>query len=100
MLLEDVLRGLQWEECLLYMDDIIVPGSLFDETFNRLQNVLLRLRNAKLKPKHSTCTYSLFQKSVEFLGHIVSEQRVHTDPKKTEPINGQCQRLQKKLDPL
>ncbi|CAC5418988.1 unnamed protein product [Mytilus coruscus] len=30
-LIEDVLRGLQWEECLLYMDDIIVPGATFEE---------------------------------------------------------------------
>lgn len=27
---EDVLRGLQLEECLLYLDDIIVPGSTFE----------------------------------------------------------------------
>lgn len=24
-LMEDALRGLQWEECLLYMNDTIVP---------------------------------------------------------------------------
>lgn len=32
---EDVLRGLQLEECLLYLDDIIVPGSTFDQTVER-----------------------------------------------------------------
>ena len=84
-LLEDVLRGLQWEECLLYMDDIIVPGSSFEKTINRLQNVFQRLRDANLKLKPSKCSF--FQKSVEFLGHIVSEQGVHTDPKKTEAIS-------------
>lgn len=65
-LLEDVLRGLQWEECLLYMDDIIVPGSTFAEALQRLENIFERLTDANLKLKPSKC--NLFQKSVKFLG--------------------------------
>lgn len=83
-LLEDVLRGLQWEECLLYMDDIIVPGSTFAEALQRLENIFERLRDANLKLKPSKC--NLFQKSVKFLGHVVSEEGVQTDPDKTEAI--------------
>lgn len=79
-LLEDVLRGLQWEECLLYMDDIIVPGSIFAEALQRLKNIFERLRDANLKLKPSKC--NLFQKSVKFLGHVVSEEGVQTDPDK------------------
>lgn len=52
-LMEDVLRGLQWEECLLYLDDIIVPGSTFDQTLERLKHVFIRLREANLKLKPS-----------------------------------------------
>jgi hypothetical protein len=37
-LLQNVLRGLQWEECLLYMDDIIVPGATFEENLQRLKH--------------------------------------------------------------
>lgn len=83
-LLEDVLRGLQWEECLLYMDDIIVPGSTFAEALQRIEIIFERLRDANLKLKPSKC--NLFQKSVKFLGHTVSEKGVHTDPDKTEVI--------------
>lgn len=83
-LLEDVLRGLQWEECLLYMDDIIVPGSTFAEALQRLENIFERLRDANFKLKPSKC--NLFQKSVKFLGHVVSEEGVQTDPDKTEAI--------------
>lgn len=79
-LLEDVLRGLQWEECLLYMDDIIVPGSTFAEALQRLENIFERLRDANLKLKPSKC--NLFQKSVKFLGHVVLEEGVQTDPDK------------------
>lgn len=83
-LLEDVLRGLQWEECLLYMDDIIVPGPSFTERLKRLEHIFQRLKNANLKLKPSKC--NLFQKSVKFLGHVVSDKGVHTDPDKTEAV--------------
>ncbi|CAC5420431.1 Transposon Ty3-I Gag-Pol polyprotein,Transposon Ty3-G Gag-Pol polyprotein [Mytilus coruscus] len=46
-LMKDVLRGLQWEEYLLYMDDIIVPGATFEEELLRLEHTsLLRTDNA------------------------------------------------------
>lgn len=82
--MEDVLRGLQWEECLLYMDDIIVPGSSVEESLFILEHIFIRLREAHLKLKPSKCI--LFQKSVTFLGHVVSEEGIHTDPDKIEAV--------------
>ena len=64
--MEDVLRGLQWEECFIYMDDIIVPGSTVEQELERLQHVLSRFREANLKLKPKKCV--LFQTSVKFLG--------------------------------
>lgn len=83
-LMEDVLRGLQWEECLLYMDDIIVPGSTFKEELTRLEHVFQRMRDANLKLKPSKCI--LFQRSVKFLGHVVSKEGIQTDPEKIESV--------------
>ena len=83
-LMEDVLRGLQWSECLLYIDDIIIPGPTVDESLTRLEHVFERLREANLKLKPSKCI--LFQKSVKFLGHIVSEEGIHTDPEKVKAV--------------
>lgn len=40
--------------------------------------------NANLKLKPSKC--NLFQKSVKFLGHVVSDKGVYTDPDKTEAV--------------
>ena len=34
-LMENVLNGLQWTECLVYMDDIISYSSTFDEGLRR-----------------------------------------------------------------
>ena len=83
-LLQNVLGGLQWEECLLYMDDIIVPGATFEENLQRLKHTLDRLLSAGLKLKPSKCEF--FQTSVKFLGHIVSENGVSTDPEKTRAV--------------
>ena len=59
-LMETVLHGLQWEECLVYMDDIIVAGDSISQCLE--------------------CNF--FQKEVHFLGHVVSEEGIHTDPGK------------------
>lgn len=66
------------------MDDIIVPGPSFTECLKRLEHIFQRLKNANLKLKPSKC--NLFQKSVKFLGHVVSDKGVHTDPDKTEAV--------------
>ena len=83
-LMEKVLSGLPWEVCLLYLDDIIVHGREFTEAIERLRTVLQRLRDAGLKLSPRKCI--LLQKSVPFLGHVVSKHGVSTDPKKIEAV--------------
>lgn len=83
-LMGDVFRDLQWVECLLYMDDIIVPAKTVEESLLRLEHVFQRLKSANLKLKPSKCIF--FQKSVKFLGHEVSEQGVHTDKEKIKAV--------------
>lgn len=73
-LMEDVLRGLQWEICLLYMDDIVVPAESFKQTLTRLEFVFQRLLEANLKLKPSKCFF--FQKKIQILGHLVSEYKL------------------------
>ena len=83
-LMEDVLRGYQWEICLIYMDDVIVPSATFDDSITRLELVFRRLSEASLKLKPSKCI--LFQRRVKFLGHIVSEEGVSTDADKIKAV--------------
>jgi hypothetical protein len=52
-LMQNVLRGLQWEECQLYMDDVIVPGASFQESLLRMEHTFDRLLSARLKLKLS-----------------------------------------------
>ena len=82
--METVLRGLQWYECLLFFDDIVVFGLAFEITLARLEHVFQRLMDAGLKLKPRKCV--LFQKEVEFLGHIVGADGVKTQPDKIECV--------------
>ena len=83
-LMENVLRGMQWQECLVYMDDIIAPSTTFTQGLERLEHIFQRLLSANLKLKPSKCTF--FQKEIKFLGHIVSESGIATDPQKSSAI--------------
>ena len=83
-LMETVLTGLHWKILLIYLDDIIIFGASVEEVVDRLKIVLERLRSANLKLKPKKC--HLFQKEVLYLGHVVSEAGVSTDPAKIDTI--------------
>ena len=59
-----------------------IPVRLLNPTAESV--TLYKFREARLKLKASKC--ALCQEKVEFLGHIVSANRVATDPKKTEKV--------------
>ena len=79
-----VLTGLQWSDCLVYLDDVIILGRTFDEHLKNLEAVFQRLRQAGLKIKPSKCTF--FQHEVNYLGHVVSQHGVSADPKKVDKV--------------
>ena len=83
-LMENVLSGLRWETLLVYLDDVIVFGRTIQQTVDRLEVVLERFRGAGLKLKPSKC--HLFKKEVKYLGHVVSEKGIHTDPEKISAV--------------
>ena len=82
--IEQALSGLQWRITVLYLDDIIVYSRDFEEHMENLNLVLDRLEEVNLKLKAKKCRF--FQKEVSFLGHIVSEEGIKTDPSKTDAI--------------
>ncbi|CAG2249051.1 unnamed protein product [Mytilus edulis] len=79
-LMEYTLAGLNWQTCLIYIDDIIVFSDSFESHLSRLSDVLDRIALQGLKVSPKKC--SLFQKQVSFLGHIVSSEGIATDPDK------------------
>ena len=83
-LMETVLQGLMWDRCIVYLDDVISFGSTFSSALNHLEQIFQRFRHAHLQIKAQKC--SLFQKQVDFLGHVVSRDGVSCDPKKIEAV--------------
>ena len=72
------LSGLQWNICIIYIDDCIIFSSNFKEHIERLKLVLERFKQANLKLKPAKC--SIFQTEVTFLGFRVSVKGVLPDP--------------------
>ena len=83
-LMDAVLGSMAHMRVLAYLDDIIVPSVTVSQMVERLSEVFERLAGAGLKLKAKKC--SLFVKKCTFLGHIVSEQGVETDPEKIEAV--------------
>ena len=54
-LIQRVHTGLQWQICLVYLDDVIVVGKSFEEMVTNLRQVFDRLIAAGLKLKPKKC---------------------------------------------
>ena len=77
-----VMSGLNYECCLCYFDDIIIPSKGIRQQCERLDIVLSHLRQHNLKVKATKCCFGA--KQVLYLGHTVSAQGIHTDPAKVK----------------
>ena len=84
-LMECTLAGLTHEQCLIYLDDIIVFSSSFSIHLECLRNVFTALPQAKLQLKLSKCSFG--QTQVQYLGHIVSATGIKPDPRKIEVVS-------------
>ena len=79
-----VLSGLTYNQCLVYLDDIIIFGNTFENHNRNLVNVLQRIQDANLTIKPSKCALAV--KELRFLGHIVGGDGVKMDPNKIDAI--------------
>lgn len=83
-LMNRVLRTVLGKKALVYLDDVIVYSDSLENHLTNLEEVLDLVRKAGLKIKISKCKF--VKKSVEFLGHIISESGISPDPSKIESI--------------
>ena len=63
-LMHAVLRGPQFDICLVYLDDIIIFSRTFDDHLQHLNDVFTRLRNANIRLKPTKCSFACSE--VEF----------------------------------
>jgi len=83
-LMDMMLAGLSYETCLVYLDDVIVCGSTFEELLHSTEVVFQRIRDAKLKLKLSKCNF--FRREVSFLGFVVFAAGIETQPEKVKCV--------------
>ena len=69
---------------LCYLDDVLVFGRTEQESLERLELVFQRLREHNLKLSPAKCKF--LRRSVKFLGHVISQEGIATDPDKVQAI--------------
>ncbi|CAI7891941.1 unnamed protein product [Closterium sp. NIES-54] len=79
-----ILRPLLIECVVVYVDDILIYSRDMKQHIEHLRRVFEILRREKFYVKLSKSEFAL--KKVQFLGHMVSAQGVHVDPKKIEAV--------------
>lgn len=81
----DLVLGLELvPHVLVYLNDIIVTISAFEQHLQVLGEVFLRLRDAKLRLNLEKCHFG--RDRLRYFGHIVDAEGLRIDPAKTSAI--------------
>ncbi|KAG7583636.1 Ribonuclease H-like superfamily [Arabidopsis suecica] len=83
-MMNGIFREFLDEFVIIFIDDILVYSKDRETHQNHIRTVLERLREQKLFAKLSKCSF--WQRSIRFLGHIISDQGVSVDPEKIRSI--------------
>lgn len=76
-LMNNVLAGLIYKTCVVYVDDIVVASPTFEEHLKDVEEVLHRLRTAGLSLKLKKCQFCLSE--LTFLGYRITPSGIHPD---------------------
>lgn len=74
------------DKILVYIDDILIPSSSVESTFETLQEVLPILKNYSFELNYKKCKF--LRRSVEYLGYIISLNQITMSTRHTEAIQG------------
>lgn len=85
--MQEVLKGLLWENVLVYLDDIIIFTSDWDRHLYMLEEVLKKLEKAGLYLNLKKSRFGM--QNITYLGYIISNGTMYPDPSKLAPLQ-QC----------
>ena len=83
--MECTLDGLVGDQCLIYLDDVIIFSSTFEQHLECLASVFDRLRAAGLKLKAKKCHFA--QEHVTYLGHVITTKGIEPDKSKLTAVS-------------
>jgi len=70
--------------CIVYLDDVLIYSNTLQQHRKDVSNILEAIRKSGMKVKPSTCEFH--QNETEYLGFIIGQEGVKTDPVKTQAI--------------
>jgi hypothetical protein len=83
-LMDRVFYDIKDKYVLVYLDDINIYSTTFEEHLEHLQEVLGRFRQANLKLNLEKCHFC--KKELAFLGHIINGEGIRPDPAKVDKV--------------
>jgi hypothetical protein len=83
-LIDRILRGLTWKQCLVYLDDVLVFSKSFEQHLLNLNEVLNRFTLSGLKLKPAKCSFGA--QEVEYLGYNIGQNGIKISKKKLTAV--------------
>ena len=83
-IMNEILAPFLRKFVMVFLDDILIYSLDFETHIHHLTLVLDKLRENQLFMKASKCSFA--QTKLEYLGHIISDKGVATDPSKIEAM--------------
>ena len=83
-MMNDILQPFLRKFVLVFLDDIFIYSPTWEAHLDHLRKVLEQLRAHQFYLKTSKCSFA--QTEIEYLGHVISQQGVATDPTKTSAM--------------
>jgi len=80
----EIFKDMVFKDLVIYIDDNIIFSDTYDEHIATLRKVLQRLLGEKFWLKASKCQF--FTKRLDILGHILTPDGLHMDPKKRKKV--------------
>src|SRR4051812_26616014 len=78
------LQPLLMKCVIVFFDDILIYSKSLQEHLQHLKQVLTLLRHDQWNVKLSKCSFAT--KNITYLGHVVNENGISTDPSKIQSI--------------
>jgi hypothetical protein len=72
---QEVLQGLLYDFCEVYIDDVLVYGNNEDEYIDNLHKVLQRFRERRVTANSDKCIFGADK--VEFVGHLLDQEGIN-----------------------
>ena len=83
-LMNNILSGLQGITLFVYMDDLVIYSESLTQHTQKMLQLLGRLKSAGLTLHPEK--YFFLRTEVVYLGHLISQERVHPDPNKLKAV--------------